>query len=46
MKSAKTIFKQYLKEKGMLLSHQREEILDTFMKAKNHPTVDRLYDVT
>ena len=45
MKSAKTIFKQYLKEKGMLLSHQREKIFDTFMKTKNHPTVDNLYDV-
>ena len=45
MKSAKTIFKQYLKEKGMLLSHQREDILDTFMRTKNHPTVDSLYDV-
>jgi len=45
MKSAKTIFKQYLKERGMLLSHQREEIFDTFMKTKNHPTIDRLYDV-
>lgn len=45
MKSAKILFKQYLKEKSMLLSHQREEIFDTFMKTKNHPTVDRLYDV-
>jgi len=45
MKSAKAIFKQYLREKRMLLSHQREEIFDTFMKTRNHPTVDFLYDV-
>jgi Fur family ferric uptake transcriptional regulator len=45
MKSAKAIFKRYLKEKGMLPSHQREEIFDTFMRTKNHPTVDSLYDV-
>jgi len=44
MKSAKTIFKQYLKEKGMLVSRQREQILAAFIKTKSHPTVDDLYN--
>ena len=44
MKSAKTIFRQYLKEKGMLCSNQREQILATFIKTRNHPTVDDLYN--
>ena len=44
MKSAETIFRQHLKEKGMLVSRQQEQILATFMKTKNHPTVDDLYE--
>ena len=43
MKSAKTIFGQYLKEKGMPVSRQQEQILATFMKTKKHPTVDDIY---
>jgi len=43
MKSAETIFRQHLKEKGMLVSRQQEQILATFMKTKNHPTVDDIY---
>lgn len=45
MKSAKSIFRQYLKNKGMLNSKQREQILDIFVKTKRHPTIDDLYEV-
>ena len=44
MRSAKTVFKQYLKEKGMLVSKQREQILETFMKARGHLAIDDLYN--
>lgn len=44
MKSAKTIFRQHLKEKGLLCSKQREQILAAFIKTRNHPTVDNLYN--
>ena len=44
MRSAKTVFRQYLKESGMLVSHQREQILAAFIKTRNHPTVDDLYN--
>ncbi len=44
MRSAKTVFRQYLKEKGMLISRQQEQVLTAFIKIKNHPTVDDLYD--
>lgn len=43
MKSAKTIFKQYLKNKGLLHSKQREQILDIFLKTEKHLTIDDLY---
>ncbi len=43
MKSAKTVFRQYLKKKGMLISCQREQILDIFLKMEKHVTVDELY---
>ena len=45
MKSAKTIFRKHLKEKGMLCSKQREQILVTFIKTRNHPTVNDLYNI-
>ena len=45
MKSAETIFRQYLKEKGLLYSKQREQILKTFMKARSHLAIDDLYNV-
>ena len=45
MKSAKTIFRQYLKNKGLLYSKQREEILDIFLKTENHPTRDDLCEL-
>ena len=44
MKSAETIFRQYLKEKGLLYSKQREQILKTFMKARSHLAIDDLYN--
>jgi len=45
MKSAKTIFNQYLRKNGMLYSKQREQILDIFLKAEKHPTVNDLYEL-
>jgi Fur family ferric uptake transcriptional regulator len=44
MKSAENIFRQYLKEKGLLYSKQREQILGTFMKARNHLTIEDIYN--
>lgn len=43
MKSAKTVFRQYLKNKGLLPSKQREQILDVFLKMEKHLTIDDLY---
>jgi Fur family ferric uptake transcriptional regulator len=43
LKSAKYIFKQYLKEKGTLVSRQREQILNAFIRLENYPTIDDLY---
>ena len=43
MKSAKTVLRQYLKNKGMLHSKQREQILDIFLKTERHLTIDDLY---
>ena len=45
MKSAKIVFSQYLKNKGMLASRQREQILDIFLKTEKHPTINDLYDL-
>ena len=45
MKSEKTIFRQYLKNRGMLHSKQREQILDVFLKAEKHPTVNDIYEL-
>jgi len=45
MKSAKTVFRQYLKNKGLLYSKQREQILDIFLKTEHHPTINDLYDM-
>ena len=43
MKSAKTVLRQYLKNKGMLHSKQREQILDVFLKTERHLTIDDIY---
>lgn len=45
MKTAKNIFSEYLKSKGMLNSRQREQILDVFLKTEKHPTINDLYDL-
>jgi len=45
MKSAKTVFRQHLKNKGLLHSKQREQILDVFLKTERHPTIDDLYEL-
>jgi len=45
MKSARTIFRRYLKENGLLYSKQQEQILDVFVKTKRHPTIDDIYEV-
>ena len=45
MKSAKTIFREHLRNNGMLYSEQREQILDIFLKTEKHPTINDLYDL-
>jgi len=45
MKSAKTIFREYLRGNGKLYSKQREQILDIFLKTEHHPTINDLYDL-
>ncbi len=45
MKSAKTIFREYLRRNGKLYSKQREQILDIFLKTEKHPTINDLYDL-
>ena len=45
MKSAKDIFREYLRNKGMLVSGQREQILDIFLKTEKHPTINDIYDL-
>jgi len=45
MKSAKTVFSQYLKDNGMLRSERRELILDVFLTTEKHPTVEDIYDL-
>lgn len=43
MKSAEGIFREYLRNNGMLASGQREQILDIFLKTEKHPTINDLY---
>jgi len=45
MKSAKMVFRQHLKNKGLLHSKQREQILDVFLRTERHPTIDDLYEL-
>ncbi len=45
MKSAKTIFTEYLRNKGLLCSEQREQILDIFLETEEHPTIGDLYEL-
>jgi Fur family ferric uptake transcriptional regulator len=41
----KDIFGNYIKEKGLRNTRQREEILDAFFSAGRHITVDNLYNI-
>jgi len=43
MRAAKTVFRQYIKNKRLLYSKQREQILDIFLKTKKHVTIDELH---
>ena len=45
MKSAKTVLRQYLKNKGLLHSKQREQVLDVFLKTEKHLTIGDLYEL-
>ena len=45
MKSAKSIFRQHLRNNSLLYSEQREQILDIFLKTEKHPTINDLYDL-
>jgi Fur family ferric uptake transcriptional regulator len=45
MKSAKDIFREHLRNNGMLVSGQREQILDIFLKIEEHPTINDIYDL-
>ena len=45
MQSAKTIFREYLRNNGLLCSEQRDQILDIFLKTEKHPTINDLYDL-
>ena len=45
MKSAKNVFRQYLKNNGLLHSKQREQILDIFLKTEKHHTIGDLYEL-
>lgn len=43
MKSAKTVFRQCLKDGGMLYSERREQVLDIFFETKKYFTTDDVY---
>lgn len=41
---AKDIFRNYIREKGLRSTRQREEILDAFFSAEKHITVEELFN--
>ncbi len=43
--TAKDIFRNCIKEKGLRNTRQREEILDAFLSAQKHITVEELFNV-
>ena len=43
LNNAKDIFRNYIKEKGLRNTRQREEILDAFFSAEKHITVEKLF---
>ena len=45
MKSEKDIFREHLRNNGMLFSRQREQFLDIFLKTEKHLTINDLYDL-
>ena len=45
MKSPKAVLVQYLKDKGIRTSKQREHVLDVFLKAEKHLTMAGLYEI-
>ena len=42
---SRDIFFNYVREKGLRNTKQREEILDAFLAAEKHITVDELFDI-
>jgi Fur family ferric uptake transcriptional regulator len=44
MKSAETILSQYVRDRGMLRSRQRQLILGIFLKMEKHPTARDLHE--
>ena len=44
MQKEKDIFTGFLKEKGLKLTGQREEVLSAFLKTEKHVSVEELYD--
>ena len=42
---AKSVFRNYIKEKGLRNTSQRDAILDAFLSANKHITVEELFDV-
>lgn len=45
MLKEKAIFRDFLKQKGLKLTQQREEILETFLKTEQHLSTEDLYKV-
>ena len=43
LNDAKEIFRNYIREKGLRNTRQREEILDAFLSAEKHITVEELF---
>ena len=43
LKAAKNIFRNYIKEKGLRNTSQRDEILDAFLSSEKHITVEKLF---
>ncbi len=39
------VFNEYLKSKGLKLTHQRGEILKAFLRTEKHMTTEELYDI-
>src|SRR3990172_10310633 len=45
LSKAKNIFRDYIQEKGLRNTQQREVILDEFLSADRHITVEELFNV-